>query len=239
MPVSMNAVELKALTQLWGNGRIRAFISHAADYKEQANEVKSNLESYGVATFVAHDDIAPMKEWQGEIERALFSMNILVALLTKGFHHSIWTDQEVGVAIGRKVPIIPVRLGTDPYGFFGKYQAISGTDKSPSQIAIAILKVLLGDQGQQKSAIDAYIHAVSNAKSFYPANDLAELLPQIKDISPQQVERLVDAFNGNRIANNAYILQREIADFLKSCTGDTYTVRSEPETNSHKLVRTP
>ena len=100
----MNAMQTEDLTQLWGNGRIRAFISHTAHHKEQANRLKSSLESYGVASFVAHEDIAPMKEWQGEIERALFSMSVLVALLTKEFSQSSWTDQEVGVAIGRRFP---------------------------------------------------------------------------------------------------------------------------------------
>ena len=55
-----------------------------------------------------------MKEWETEIESALFSMDVLVALLTDGFHDSNWTDQEVGVAIGRKIPVVPVRLGKGP-----------------------------------------------------------------------------------------------------------------------------
>ena len=59
-----------------------------------------------------------------EIEKALFSMHALLPLLTDGFHDSNWTDQEIGIAVGRGVPVISVKLGTDPYGFIAKYQAV-------------------------------------------------------------------------------------------------------------------
>ena len=52
-------------------------------------------------------------------------MDAFVALLTEGFHDSLWTDQEVGFALSRGVPILAVRLGKDPYGFIGKFQALS------------------------------------------------------------------------------------------------------------------
>jgi len=37
-------------------------------------------------------------------------MDVLVAILTTGFRESHWTNQEIGVAIGRGVPVISVRL---------------------------------------------------------------------------------------------------------------------------------
>ena len=63
-----------------------------------------------MSCFVAHVDIHPTKEWQDEIESALSSMDGFVALLTDKFHESDWTDQEVGFALARGVPIIAVRL---------------------------------------------------------------------------------------------------------------------------------
>lgn len=73
-----------------------------------------------MSSFVAYTDIKPTKEWQGEIENALHSMDALAAILMPGFKDSDWTDQEVGVAIGRGVPIIPIMRGLTPYGFIGK-----------------------------------------------------------------------------------------------------------------------
>ena len=76
-------------------------------------DMKNELANYGIASFVAHKDIEPMWEWELEIRRALFSMDFLIALLTEEFSNSNWTDQEIGVAYGRRIPIIPIRIGKD------------------------------------------------------------------------------------------------------------------------------
>ena len=110
----------------WGAGEARIFLSHLAAMKAVVSALRDALERYGISVFVAHEDIEPTKEWQTEIESALSTMDGLIALLAPGFKESNWCDQEVGVAIGRQLPIIAVRLGLDPYGFIGKYQALQG-----------------------------------------------------------------------------------------------------------------
>ena len=111
--------------RIWGVEGFRVFLSHKAEVKKQTSELKERLRSFGLSCFVAHEDIHPTREWQNEIENALFSMDAMVALMTDGFHDSLWTDQEVGFAFGRGVAIIAVKLGRDPYGFIGKFQALS------------------------------------------------------------------------------------------------------------------
>jgi hypothetical protein len=115
----------EATSRVWDSEGYRVFLSHKAEVKKETATLKERLNLFGVSAFVAHEDIHPTKEWQDEIENALFSMDTFVALMTDGFHDSIWTDQEVGVAFGRGVPIISVKLGKDPYGFIGKFQALS------------------------------------------------------------------------------------------------------------------
>ena len=124
------------LIKLWRPGYFRLFISHKAEQKKQATLLKDELQCYGVSCFVAHEDIEPTKEWQIEIEKALFSMDALVALMTEGFFVSFWVNQEIGVAIGRSVPVIPIRLEADPLGFIGKYQAITCKDISEKSAKI-------------------------------------------------------------------------------------------------------
>ena len=228
--------DTNSLEKLWGDGFLRAFISHKADHKMQATEIQQSLRYNGIASFVAHEDIEPTKEWQSEIERALFSMHVFVALLTKEFSDSVWTDQEVGVAVGRKVFIIPVRLGKDPYGFIGKYQAISGINKSDQQISDEIYEVILKNddinedlKSSIKAAhnlwknpeIDDYIAKVSRSNSFDQSNQLAEYLPQIERLSPRQEEALVQAFHRNHQVNQAFGWE-DIATELKRMTGHDY-----------------
>ena len=183
------------LEQLWGQGAVRVFISHKAEDKKLATKIKSQLAYYGIASFIAHEDIEPLKEWELEIERALFSMDLLIALLTEKFSDSNWTDQEIGVAIGRKVPIVPIRMGKDPYGFIGKYQAIQWDDGN--RIGDEIFGLILKENNLKDSAKDAYIDALAKAGSFAEAKTLAKYLPKIDKLSPNQIENLIQTYHDN------------------------------------------
>ena len=81
--------------------------------------------------FIAHEDIEASKEWRDEVEAGLETMEVLVAVVEPGFKESDWCAQEVGYALGRKIDIIPLRAGLDPFGFFGKYQGIQIKGKYP------------------------------------------------------------------------------------------------------------
>lgn len=210
------------LEQLWGKGSVRVFISHIAKYKTEAASLKSVLADLGIASFVAHEDIEPTAEWQVEIERALFSMDMLIALLTEGFNESKWTDQEVGIAIGRQVPILTVDRGMIPYGFIGKYQAMKWNGWHCYHIGDKIIEMSLKTEYLNSFAKDAFIMGVLNAGSFDRANMLALLLPKIDHLSPEQEEKLVSAFNSNRQVYQARSFYPRISDELYRMTGNFY-----------------
>lgn len=176
--------------RIWGDGGYRVFLSHKAEAKGQAADLKGRLNVFGVSCFVAHEDIHPTQEWQNEIEHALASMDAFVALMTDAFHDSLWTDQEVGYAFGRGIPIVSMRLGRDPYGFIGKFQALS-CDSSVA--AREIVKLLI----KYPRMMNAYIASVRSCPSFDRANALAEILPSIEALSGDQAQGLVSAFNEN------------------------------------------
>lgn len=111
-------------SSFWLPGHFRLFISHLSSFAKTAGALRDRLREYGISAFVAHTDIKPTKEWQREIENALFSMDALTAVIMPGFKESDWTDQEVGVAIGRDVLVVPIMKGQAPYGLFGKYQGL-------------------------------------------------------------------------------------------------------------------
>lgn len=125
----------------WEDGMLRIFISHLAVERVFAAELKTIFLRFGISSFVAHNDIEPTKEWQDEIEGALASCDALIALLHPDFHGSNWTDQEIGFAMGRGVPTFAVRLGKDPYGFIGRFQAFNGIGKSAESLAREIFRV--------------------------------------------------------------------------------------------------
>jgi hypothetical protein len=110
----------------WKTGAFRLFISHLARHKDFAKDLQSKLDPFNFHSFVAHADIKPSLDWRDQIEAALHTCHALVALLHPGFHKSPWTDQELGFALGRRIPVLAIDLGIKPYGLIGRYQAFSG-----------------------------------------------------------------------------------------------------------------
>lgn len=186
-------------SRIWKNGPFRLFLSHKTEVKRQTAQLKDELERYGLSCFVAHEDIEPTQEWQNEIENALFSMDALAALMTEKFHESNWTDQEVGVAFGRNIPIICAKIGRDPYGFIGKFQAVAC---SWEKLAISILKILF--QRYNEHLIDSYMMAVGKCKNFAEGNKLADALPFIKGIPKEKADKLIQTVYSNEEALGSF-----------------------------------
>ena len=117
---------------IWRPGLGRIFISHRDKHKAEARELADALEEYGFSSFVAHETIPANEEWRKVIVAGLETMEIMVVFLTDDFHESIWTNQEVGHALGRGVPIISLKLGRlDPPGFISHVQALRGSIQQP------------------------------------------------------------------------------------------------------------
>jgi TIR domain len=127
----------------WQPGHFRLFVSHASQKRASAHRLKEALASFQIAAFVAHDDIEPTKEWQPEIETALRTMDALVAIISPEFVLSKWCDQEVGIAIGRNKLVVPLRVGSDPHGFLGKFQGLQTNGSDASAIAKQVFGILL------------------------------------------------------------------------------------------------
>lgn len=141
----------------WAGGRgLRLFISHLSKDKDKATRLKVCLASHRIDGFVAHEDIHPTLEWQDEIERALHTMDAFVALLTPGFSNSVWTQQEVGFAVGRGTKIIALKMGEDPRGFISRKQALSRGRRSAEDVAEEIKDLLLDDARTRDRLTEAW-----------------------------------------------------------------------------------
>lgn len=123
----------------------RLFISHVSKDKAKATRLKECFAPFGVSAFVAHEDIKPTLEWQHEIERALATMDAMVAIHTTGFAASNWTQQEVGFALGRAAKIISLKMGEDPTGFISRHQALALGSRRAEVIAQEIVDLLKAD----------------------------------------------------------------------------------------------
>lgn len=217
-----------ALQRIWGAEHVRVFLSHKSSIKQETARLKKSFDRCGVASFVAHEDIEPTQEWPREIERALFSMDALVALLSKDYHDSDWTDQEVGVAIGRGVPLIAIRLGTDPYGLMGRRQGLGGCGwDNPNSIAVKVFQLLykhLPDKSRLfECALSAYRASDSYADSAWKVEHLLSLF---ESLTADQADRIVDAWRANGQNKNSFKGMALLQPLLDKWTGKKWRLKS-------------
>jgi hypothetical protein len=188
---------------IWKDGFFRLFLSHVSAHKIAVAKLKSELQVRGISSFVAHEDITPSLEWQNEIELALRSMHALAALLTPDFHPSNWTDQEVGFALGKGVLVVPVRLGTDPYGFIGKVQGLSGSLDQPARMASLLSTTLLNHPSTRRHMRKGLASAFAAADSFVNAISLSKVIATVKDFAEDEKALIQNACKENDQVFNA------------------------------------
>jgi len=186
-------------SRFWTPGCFKLFISHVSVEKIKATSLKSALKEYLISGFVAHEDIHPTLEWQSEIEKALFSMDALAAILTPNFHDSLWTDQEIGFALGRNAFVVAIRAGKDPYGFTGKFQGIPGKGKKASEVARLVFESIVSNRTTRTKMANILIENILTSTNIDPVMKLSNLLEFVSSIPTAALERLRDNFSSNPI----------------------------------------
>lgn len=183
--------------RMWKPGFFRLFISHLSENKVSALNLKRCLQDYGIDGFVAHEDITPSKEWELEIEAALFSLDALCAIVVPGFEKSRWCDQEVGIALGRKKMVFSIKKGKNPYGFFGKYQALP-SQGSANDMAKKVFKAICANEITRGEYFTKLVNLVLNASSENTALLFVQVLSIAEYMDKQYVSLLHDNFANNQ-----------------------------------------
>lgn len=131
------------LSSVWNLGKKKIFISHRDTQKKAAKKLASEiLVDKNYTCFVAHESIRVNEDWKKEIEKALYTMDALVCFITKDYYKSLWTNQEIGFALAKGVPIFLYSHDmTDPQGFHANIQAI----KSNTKDLVENIKIRLAD----------------------------------------------------------------------------------------------
>jgi nucleoside 2-deoxyribosyltransferase len=192
---------------------IRVFISHSHHQKHHAANVKYVLQNFfGLEVFVAHDDIEPTKLWEDQIIEELQATDVILAILTEEFKASKFTDQEIGYGLALKKYIIPVKVALDPYGFLGKFQAMSFKiirEDWPSWIShCEKIIALLEKQEQFKGkTIDLMIKALRGSNSYEVSNRISRLLWG-KKLTSSQISEIFNAFLYNDQVSGGFDVPR-------------------------------
>lgn len=203
----------------WRKRMFRLFISHLSENKLFAEELQESLLQYGISGFVAHNDIEPTLEWQSQIETALATADSLVALLHEDFHKSNWTDQEIGFAMGRGLPVFAVRLGQDPYGFIGRFQAFTGGAKSVSDIAYELFESYRKNKQTQRRMGEVLVSLFEESWSFAVAKSRIEYLEQLELWDASFIPRIEAAVEINSQISGSWGVPGRVQQLAKKWAG--------------------
>jgi hypothetical protein len=205
-----------AVARLWGGkDRFRLFTSHSSRDKVPVSQVRESLSRFGISAFVAHVDIEPTKEWVGEIEHALNTCQALAAFLAPGFHESKWTDQEIGYCVKRRVLIVPVRMGLDPYGFIGRYQALEGGGQPAAEIAKRLVELLVAHELTGLGVAQALVARLETAANYDSAKATMALLRKVPKWTSDLLSRLEGVLNLNDQVRDAWGVPESIREIIK------------------------
>lgn len=183
---------------------LKVFLSHLATHREFAGRLKKSLREFGISLFVAHDDIEPTAQWETEILTALSSCDALIALLHPEFHASNWTDQEIGYAMGRGIPVFSVRLGQVPYGFIGRFQAFNGNGKSQKDLATELFEVYCRHKQTQEQMSAVLIGLFEQSNSFADAKTRMNYLENLETWQPSFSESIKAAIENNSQISHSF-----------------------------------
>lgn len=213
--------------RIWGDSPLHVFFSYTKSNFELVLNIKDELNKLGIFCFVAEKDIPASERWEKNIEEALISMHFMVVFLSGDYHESEWTDQEIGYAISKNIPIISVALGKEPYGFLSRFQAMKCDVGNLSNRLFNKLTDMDYEHGVELK-INGAVYSLCNAKNYYEANKAAKILFQHKKISDKQVENIVNAYNSNNQVSGAHEIKNgnppAIISYLNEVTGKEYHI---------------
>lgn len=181
----------------WKPGYTRLFISHSAVHREAVSAVSEQLAVLGIDGFVAHQTMEVNRPWQAQIERALRTMEAFVLLAHPEVGGSAWCHQEVGWALGRRVPFFAVRIGADPIGFPSHLQWPSGEGQSPKAVAGTISEWITGLPGLGDVMVDRLFEALARAGNYFDAEAVAARVASLGALTDEQFERLAHIWWAN------------------------------------------
>lgn len=197
----------------WKFGYIRLFISHSAAHREFVGAVSDELAVVGMHGFVAHDTMEYSKPWQAQIEQALRSMDAFVAIVHPEFNSSAWCHQEVGWALGRRVPRFAIRMGADPAGFMGHDQWPSGSGGDANRVASLITEWASSIPELGGPMVDGLITALEQVGNYVDAGAAAERIRALGNLNEADWSRLDSAIWSNDQVHGGVLPTRSLEPF--------------------------
>jgi hypothetical protein len=198
-----------------------AFLSYAHEDKVLAGKVKQILEANGVSAFLAHEDLEVSADWRAEILKHLDTSSALIAMVTDNFVKSVWTNQEVGIAIGKKLALLPLMFGGSGTmkGFMEMYQGVTVTENTLDTVVRSIVPTINeGLSPSERSVLKDLKNVVGRVLARWQTY---QALPSNERWSEPAAEDIQDALGKER---------EELLRIISEGTGMDFGIKSSTQT---------
>jgi hypothetical protein len=199
----------------WHGGMLRLFLSHVSAQREFAGDLKEHLARHGIELFVAHADIAPSRRWLDVITSALRTAHALAALLTDDFRASEWTDQEVGFALCRDIPIWLLQTNAVPHGFMGQYQSLSCDLSDADSLAGELFAQMMAHEESAAHIRRGMVARLRWSSDFSTSIRLVRQLRFMTGFAQDELELLAEAPANNDQVRIPHRVAEVIAEILE------------------------
>lgn len=138
-------------------------------------------------------------------------MDCMSAMLYAGFHESHWCDQEVGIALGRNITVLPLILDHDPYGFLGEYQGIKIKGMYPNALAKEIFTILSDNSNTRSKYMSCLTGLLLSSNSKEDAFKWLRLIEQLPS-TDENFGRFIQSHTNE----NEILVESEILNILNT-----------------------
>ena len=181
------------------------FLSYGKDDTNAATIVHEGLKNMGIDCFFAPDDLSVGQDFRIKLMEKIKSCATIVVLISQHYHTSVYTDQELGIALGLDKRIIPICLDeTIPYGFLDGIQCICCNGASVSTQMDKLEEAILQYTGYEKTQVDFYIEHIRVSSSWEEAGYWAQKIKDNVLFSTSQVNTIADAVIRNDQVRNSW-----------------------------------
>ena len=104
------------------NDTYRVFVSYSSKDKVLASQLVDHLHELGLLV-LWDKEVKPGKGFSEQIQGQITHSRVFLPLITPKSLTRGWVQQEIGFALGRNIPVIPVGVGATPKGIIDSIQA--------------------------------------------------------------------------------------------------------------------
>ena len=174
-------------------------------------KISTMLKEHNINTFVAQYDIKSGEKWSNKIKDNLRESQVFLSIITKEYHNSSYTDQEVGMALAMNIRTIPIRLDDSiPKGFLSEIHAEKFSINISANCDDLVTKIKEGYKVTNSKIIEMpNIELSKHISTKYTFNDTSSdkfgMHKDLQNIDVIQLDSTYDTINeANRQWHNSF-----------------------------------